>query len=143
MIRFFYFRNSQNRNKISTRRHRTILIKTVSTKLLFFNELFIHRKYDNKRIKKDFIITKTSRVHKSIETRRCKAFDQSSKMQNIWMRLKKILLALTSKEVWLSSCESIKVLSRKELYSDQLAISINDSNTIRDFKLIKIWVQNL
>ncbi len=76
-----------------------MLIKTVSTKRLFFNELFIYRKNDNERVNKDFIITETSRVHKSIETRRCKAFDQSNRMQNIRMRLKKILLALTSKEV--------------------------------------------
>jgi hypothetical protein len=76
-----------------------MLIKTVSTERLFLNELFIYRKNDNERINKDFIITETSRVHKSIETRRCKAFDQSSRMQNIRMRLKKILFALTSKEV--------------------------------------------
>jgi hypothetical protein len=60
-----------------------MLIKTISTERLFFNELFSYRKNDNERINKDFIITKTSRVHKSIETRRCKAFDQSSRMQNI------------------------------------------------------------
>jgi hypothetical protein len=76
-----------------------MLIETVNTKRLFFNELSIYRKDDNERINKDFIITKTSRVYKLIETRRCKAFDQNSKMQNIRMRLKKILLALTSKEV--------------------------------------------
>jgi hypothetical protein len=76
-----------------------MLIKTVNTKRLFFNELSIYRKDDNERVNKDFIITKTSRVHKSIETRRCKAFDQSNKMQNIQKRLKKILFALTSKEV--------------------------------------------
>jgi hypothetical protein len=72
-----------------------MLIKTVSTERLFLNELFIYRKNDNERIKKDFIITETSRVHKSIQTRQCKAFDQSSKMQNIRMRLEKILFALT------------------------------------------------
>jgi hypothetical protein len=76
-----------------------MLIKTINTERLFFNELFIYRKNDSERVNKDFIITKTSRVHKSIETRRCRAFDQSSKMQNIRMRLKKIFLALTSKEV--------------------------------------------
>jgi hypothetical protein len=76
-----------------------MLIKTINTKRLFFNELSIYRKDDNERINKDFIITKTSRVHKSIEIRRCKAFDQNNKMQNIRMRLKKILFALTSKEV--------------------------------------------
>jgi hypothetical protein len=81
-----------------------MLIKIISTKRLFFNELSIYRKDDNERINKDFIIIKTSRVHKLIETRRCKAFDQNSKMQNIRMRLKKILFALTSKEVWLNSC---------------------------------------
>jgi hypothetical protein len=55
-----------------------VLIKTVSTERLFFNELFIYRKDDSERINKDFIITKTSRVHKSIEIRQCKAFDQST-----------------------------------------------------------------
>jgi hypothetical protein len=75
-----------------------VLIKTVSTERLFFSELSIYRKNDSERANKDFIITKTSRVHKSIETRRCKAFEQS-KIQNIRMRLEKILLALTSKKV--------------------------------------------
>jgi hypothetical protein len=76
-----------------------VLLKTVNTKRLFFNELSIYRKNDSERANKDFIITETSRVHKSIETRRCKAFDQSSRMQNIRMRLERILFALTSKEV--------------------------------------------
>jgi hypothetical protein len=76
-----------------------VLIKTVSIKRLFFNKLFIYRKDDSERINKDFIITETSRVHKSAETRRCKAFDQSSRMRNIRMRLKKIFFALTSKEI--------------------------------------------
>jgi hypothetical protein len=71
-----------------------VLIKTINTERLSFNELSIYRKDDNERINKDFIITETSRVHKSAETRRCKAFDQSNRM-----RLKKILFALTSKEV--------------------------------------------
>jgi hypothetical protein len=76
-----------------------VLIKTVNTERLFLSELFIYRKDDSERANKDFIITETSRVHKSTETRRCKTFDQSSRMQNIRMRLKNILLALTSKEV--------------------------------------------
>jgi hypothetical protein len=76
-----------------------MLIKTINTKRLFLNELSIYRKDDSERINKDFIITETSRVHKSTETRRCKAFDQNSRRQNIRMRLKKILLALASKEV--------------------------------------------
>jgi hypothetical protein len=76
-----------------------VLTKTISTERLFFNELSIYRKDDSERTNKDFIITETSRVHKSAETRRCKAFDQSSRMQNIRMRLEKILFALTSKEV--------------------------------------------
>jgi hypothetical protein len=109
----------------STRRHRTVLIKTINTKRLFFNELSIYRKDDSERIDKDFIITETSKVHQSIETRRCRISDQSSRM-----RVDKILLTLMTKEVWLSSCESIKVLSRKELY-------------LWDFRLIKIWAQNL
>jgi hypothetical protein len=76
-----------------------VLIETISTKRLFSNELSIYRKDDNERINKDFIITETSRIHKSIETRRCTAFDQSSRMQNIRMRLEKILFVLASKEV--------------------------------------------
>jgi hypothetical protein len=72
---FIYLENFQNWDETSTRRHRTVLIKTVSTDRLFFNELSIYRKDDNERINKDFIITETSRVHKSIETRRCRAFD--------------------------------------------------------------------
>jgi hypothetical protein len=76
-----------------------VLIETVSTERLFFSELSTYRKNDNERVNKDFIITETSRVHKSIETRRCKTFDQSSRMQNIRMQLEKILFALTSKEV--------------------------------------------
>jgi predicted RNA-binding protein len=71
-----------------------MLIETVNTKRLFFNELSIYRKNDSERINKDFIITKTSKVHQSIETRQCRIFDQSSRM-----RLEKILFALTSKEV--------------------------------------------
>jgi hypothetical protein len=71
-----------------------MLIETVSTERLFFSELFIYRKDDSERINKDFIITETSKVHQSTETRRCRIFDQSSRM-----RLKKILFALTSKEV--------------------------------------------
>jgi hypothetical protein len=71
-----------------------MLIKTVNTKRLFFNELSIYRKNDSERINKDFIITETSRVYKSTETSRCKAFDQNNRM-----RLEKILLALASKEV--------------------------------------------
>jgi hypothetical protein len=76
-----------------------VLTTTVNTERLSFSELSIYRKDDSERINKDFIITETSRVHKSAETRRCKAFDQSSRMQNIRMRLEKILLALASEEV--------------------------------------------
>ncbi len=71
-----------------------MLIKTINTERLFFNKLFIYRKNDNERIDKDFIITKTSKIHQSIETRRCKIFDQSSRM-----RLNKILFTLMTKEV--------------------------------------------
>jgi hypothetical protein len=52
-----------------------MLIKTINTKRLFFNEFFIYRKNDNKRINKNFIITETSRVYKLIEIRWCKAID--------------------------------------------------------------------
>ncbi len=71
-----------------------MLTTTVSTERLFLNELSIYRKNDNERINKDFIITETSRIHQSAETRRCRISDQSSRM-----RLEKILLALASKEV--------------------------------------------
>jgi hypothetical protein len=75
-----------------------MLIKTISTKRLFFNELSIYRKNDNERIDEDFIITETSKVYQSIETRRCRIFDQSSRM-----RLNKIRLTLMTNEVWLNS----------------------------------------
>jgi hypothetical protein len=119
-----------------------MLIETVSTKWLFFNELFIYRKDDNEWINKDFIITKTSRVHKSTEIRRCKAFDQNSRMQNIRMRLKKILFVLTSKEVWLNNCESIKIFFRKELY--EISNSLRFELKIFNSKLIfSIRIKNL
>jgi hypothetical protein len=56
-------RNFLNRDKTSTRRHRIMLIKIINTKRLFFNKLFIYRKNNNERIDKDFIITKTSKIH--------------------------------------------------------------------------------
>ncbi len=71
-----------------------MLTKTVNTERLFLSELFIYRKNDSERTNKDFIITETSRIHQSAETRRCRISDQSSRM-----RLKKILSALASKEV--------------------------------------------
>jgi hypothetical protein len=105
-----------------------MLITTVNTKRLFFNELFIYRKNDSERINKNFIITETSRVHKSIETRRCKTFDQSSKMRNIQMRLKKILLALTSKEVWLNSCAiQSKFFFEKNFFFIWIRLKLSDS----------------
>jgi hypothetical protein len=55
-----------------------MLIKTINTKRLFFNELSIYRKNDNEQIDKDFIIIKTSKIHQSIEIRRCRIFDQSN-----------------------------------------------------------------
>ncbi len=58
-----------------------MLIKTVNTKRLFLSELSIYRKNDNERVDKDFIITETSKVHQSIETRRCKIVDQNSRMR--------------------------------------------------------------
>jgi hypothetical protein len=71
-----------------------VLTEIISTERLFHSELFIYRKDDSERANKDFIITETSKIHQSIETRRCRISDQSSRM-----RLKKILFALTSKEV--------------------------------------------
>jgi hypothetical protein len=57
-----------------------MLIKTINTKRLFFNQLSIYCKNDNERIDKDFIITETSKIHQSVETRRCKIADQSNQM---------------------------------------------------------------
>jgi hypothetical protein len=71
-----------------------MLIKTIITERLFFDELFIHRKNDNERVDKDFIITETSKVHQSIKTRRCRIADQSNRM-----RLNKIRLTLMTNEV--------------------------------------------
>jgi hypothetical protein len=71
-----------------------MLIKTINTKRLFFDELFIYRKNDNERIDKDFIITKKSKIHQSIEIRRCRISDQSNRM-----RLNKIRLTLMTNEV--------------------------------------------
>jgi hypothetical protein len=84
--------------------HRQLLatssqVRLVSTERLSLSELPTYRKDDSGRANKGFITTETSRIHKSAETRRCRAFDQSSRMQNIRMRLKKILPALASKEV--------------------------------------------
>ncbi len=115
-----------------------MLIKTISTKRLFFNELFIYRKDDNEQINKNFIITKTSRIHKSIEIRRRKTFNQSNKMQNIRMRLKKILLALISKEVWLNSCAiQLKFFFEKNFIF--IWIRLNLSNSLRfKFKIFNL-----
>jgi hypothetical protein len=52
-----------------------MLIETINTERLFFNELSIYRKDDSERVNKDFIITETSKIHQSIETRRCRIFD--------------------------------------------------------------------
>jgi hypothetical protein len=71
-----------------------VLIKTINTKRLFFDELFIYRKNDNEQIDKDFIITKTSKIHQLIEIRRCRNVDQSNRM-----RLDKIRLTLMTNEV--------------------------------------------
>jgi hypothetical protein len=71
-----------------------MLIKIINSERLFFNELSIYRKNDSERIDKDVIFTKTSKIHQSIETRRCRNFDQSSRM-----RLNKILFTLMTKEV--------------------------------------------
>jgi hypothetical protein len=41
-----------------------VLIKTVNTKRLFFNELSIYRKDDNERANKDFIIKASKKINK-------------------------------------------------------------------------------
>ncbi len=75
-----------------------MLIKTINTERIFFNELSIYRKNDNERLDKDFSITETSKVHQSTETRLCRIVDQSSRM-----RLNKIRLTLMTNEVCLNS----------------------------------------
>jgi hypothetical protein len=71
-----------------------MLIKTINTKRLFLNKLSIYCKNDNERIDKDFIITKTSKVHQSIEIHRCRIFDQNNRKQ-----LNKIRFTLMTSEV--------------------------------------------
>jgi hypothetical protein len=71
-----------------------MLIKTISTERLFFNEFFIYRKNDNEQIDKDFIITKTSKIHQSIEIHRCRISDQNNRK-----RLDKIRFTLMTNEV--------------------------------------------
>jgi hypothetical protein len=71
-----------------------MLIKTINIKRLFFDELSIYRKNDNDQVDKDFIITKTSKIHQSAETRRCRIADQSNRM-----RLNKIRFTLMTNEV--------------------------------------------
>jgi hypothetical protein len=71
-----------------------MLIIIINVKRLFFNKLFIYRKNDNERIDKDFIITKTSRIHQLIEIRRCRIFGQNNRM-----RLNKIRFTLMTNEV--------------------------------------------
>ncbi len=66
-----------------------MLIKTIHTKRLYNNELFIYRQDDRERTDKDFIITKASRVRQSVEIDRCEIYDQSERLR-IFFRRKKI-----------------------------------------------------
>ncbi len=66
-----------------------MLIKTISTKQLYNNELFIYRQDDREQIDKDFIITKTSRVRQSVEIERYEIYNQSERLK-IFFRRKRI-----------------------------------------------------
>jgi hypothetical protein len=66
-----------------------VLIKTISTKQLYNNELFIYRQDDREQIDKDFIITKTSRVRQSVEIERYEIYNQSERLK-IFFRRKRI-----------------------------------------------------
>ncbi len=63
-----------------------MLIKIIDTKRLYNNELFIYRQNDCERIDKDFIITKTSRVHHLIEIDKCEIYDQNEELRNFFFR---------------------------------------------------------
>ncbi len=52
-----------------------MLIKTINTKRIYNNELFIYRQDDRERINKDFIITKSSRVRQSVEIDKYEIYD--------------------------------------------------------------------
>ncbi len=67
-----------------------MLTKTVNTKRLYNNELFIYCQNDRECIDKDFIITKTSRVHQSVKIDRCEIYDQSERLKNFFFRQKRI-----------------------------------------------------
>ncbi len=71
-----------------------MLIETINTKRLFFNELSIYCKNDNERVDKDFIITKTLKIHQLIEIHKCRIFDQSNRK-----RLNKIRFTSMTNEV--------------------------------------------
>ncbi len=65
-----------------------MLIKTINTKRLCNNELFIYRQNNRERIDKDFIITKTSRVRQSIEIDKCEIYDQSERLRDYFVAKK-------------------------------------------------------
>jgi hypothetical protein len=79
------------------------LKQSIQSDYFSVNYLFI-AKMINEQIDKDFIITKTSRIHQSIETCRCRISDQSYRM-----RLNKIPLTLMTKEVWLIQNEYFRL----------------------------------
>ncbi len=53
-----------------------MLIKTISTKQIYNNELLIYCKYNHQRIDKNFVITKTSRVCQLIEIDKYEIYNQ-------------------------------------------------------------------
>jgi hypothetical protein len=65
-----------------------VLTKTISTKRIYNNELFIYRQDDRERIDKDFIITKASRIRQSIKTDRCEIYDQSEQLRDFFVAKK-------------------------------------------------------
>jgi hypothetical protein len=76
-----------------------MLIKTINTKRLYNNEIFIYRQYDREQIDKNFIITETSRVRQSIEIDKCEIYDQNERLKDCFVAkkisLKRILIKQT------------------------------------------------
>ncbi len=68
-----------------------MLTKTISTKRLYNNELFIYRQDDRERIDKDFIITKTSRVRQLIQINKCEIYNQNKRLRNFFVAKKNLI----------------------------------------------------
>jgi hypothetical protein len=68
-------------------------------------------------------------------------------MQNFWSKqlnaIKQDSFHINDESSLIKQLQRInQSFSRKKFYADQSTISINDSNTTKDFRFIEIWVQN-